>query len=299
MFLFKREQKIFEIDGIKIGGQPGQLPTVLIGSVFYNGMKQVRNHKKGIFDQDKIENYIRKAESLSEKTGNPHFLDVMASSPEAMINYLEFVSEITEIPFLIDGSNEDVRIAGTRYVNEAGLTNRAIWNSISLETTRKELANLKKCGIKSAVLLAFNPLNFKPEGRVEVLRGLLELAERSGIENILVDTTVLDMPSIGFAGQAIRVVKEIYGLPSGCAPANATYMWKKKKKDFLVGAFKSCDSATHTFLEVMAADFLIYGPIRSSRRVFKVSAMTDALIAHYMSQFVKPLTKNHPFYSIF
>ena len=299
MFLFKREQKIFEINGNEIGGQPGQLPTVLIGSVFYKGMKQVRNHKKGIFDRDKIENYIRRADSLSEKTGNPHFLDVMASSPEAMINYLEFVSEITEVPFLIDGSNKDVRIAGAKHANEAGLIDRAIWNSISLETTKSELVSLKEYGMKSAVLLAFNPLNFKPEGRIEVLRGLLELAERYGIENTLVDTTVLDMSSIGFAAQAIRVVKEIYGLPSGCAPANATYMWKKKKKDFLVGAFKSCDSATHAFLEAMAADFLIYGPIRSSRRVFKVSAMTDALIAHYMNQFVKPSTKNHPFYKIF
>lgn len=299
MFLFKREQKIIEIDGIRIGGQPGQLPTVLVGSIFYNGMKQVKNHKKGVFERDKIENYIRKADSLSAKTGNPHFLDVVASSPEAMVNYLGFVSEITQTPFLIDGATKDVRIAGARYVNEAGLVDRAIWNSISLETTKSELASLKEYGIKSAILLAFNPLNYKPEGRIEVLIGLLEQAERHGIKNTLIDTTVLDMPSIGFAAQAIRVVKEIYGLPSGCAPANATYIWKKKQQDFLVGAFKSCDSATHTFLEAMAADFIIYGPIRSSRRVFKVSAMTDALIAHYMKQFVEPLTKNHPFYKIF
>ncbi|MFX1486051.1 MAG: tetrahydromethanopterin S-methyltransferase subunit H [Promethearchaeota archaeon] len=299
MFLFKREQKVFDINGIKVGGQPGQLPTVLIGSVFYKGMKQVRNHEKGIFERDKIENYIKKADSLSEETGNPHFLDVIASSREAMIKYLSFVSEITEAPFLIDGTTKDVRIAGAEYVNEAGLANRAIWNSISLETTRRELSSLRDYKIKSAILLTFNPLNYRSEGRIEVLRGLLELAERGSVENTLVDTTVLDMPSIGFAAQAIRSVKEIYGLPSGCAPANATYMWKKKKQDFLAGAFKVCDSATHAFLEAMTADFLIYGPVRSCRRVFKVSAMTDALIAHYMSQFTKPLTKNHPFYCIF
>ena len=299
MFLFKREQKICEINGIKVGGQPGQLPTVLIGSVFYKGMKQVRDHDKGIFERDKIENYVKIADSLSEETGNPHFLDVIASSPEAMVNYLGFVSETTEAPFLIDGTTKDVRIAGAKYVNEAGLAKRAIWNSISLETTRKELTSLKDYKIKSAVLLAFNPSNYRPEGRIEVLRGLLELAERSGVENVLVDTTVLDMPSIGFAAQAIRTVKEIYGLPSGCAPANATYMWKKKKRGFLRGVFKACDSATHAFLEAMTADFLIYGPIKSSKRVFKVSAMTDALIAHYMNQFTKPLTKNHPCYCIF
>ncbi|RJS86070.1 tetrahydromethanopterin S-methyltransferase subunit H, partial [Candidatus Bathyarchaeota archaeon] len=37
MFKFNKKQKIFEIGKVKIGGQPGELPTVLIGSLFHEG----------------------------------------------------------------------------------------------------------------------------------------------------------------------------------------------------------------------------------------------------------------------
>ena len=39
MFKFKTPQKIFQIGKVKIGGQPGQLPTVLIGTIFYEKHK--------------------------------------------------------------------------------------------------------------------------------------------------------------------------------------------------------------------------------------------------------------------
>ena len=37
LFRFERKQEVFDIGGIKIGGQPGELPTVLVGSIFYEG----------------------------------------------------------------------------------------------------------------------------------------------------------------------------------------------------------------------------------------------------------------------
>ena len=39
MFRFNKTQKIYEIGKLRIGGQPGELPTVLIGSIFYSGHK--------------------------------------------------------------------------------------------------------------------------------------------------------------------------------------------------------------------------------------------------------------------
>ena len=51
MFKFEREQQIFNIAGVKVGGQPGQLPTVLIGSIFYHGHRIVVDQKRGDFDK--------------------------------------------------------------------------------------------------------------------------------------------------------------------------------------------------------------------------------------------------------
>ena len=36
MFKFQKEQEIVNIAGVKIGGQPGELPTVLAGTIFYD-----------------------------------------------------------------------------------------------------------------------------------------------------------------------------------------------------------------------------------------------------------------------
>ena len=46
MIKFGLEQKVFQIDGVSIGGQAGELPTVLVGSIFYEGHKIVDDAKK-------------------------------------------------------------------------------------------------------------------------------------------------------------------------------------------------------------------------------------------------------------
>ncbi|MHA1238274.1 MAG: tetrahydromethanopterin S-methyltransferase subunit H family protein [Candidatus Odinarchaeia archaeon] len=296
---FTRPQRIFEINGVKVGGQLGQLPTVLIGTIFYPKMKYILDHKKGLFERSKILDYIRRAEAAENLTGNPHFLDVQATSEDAMINYLSFISEVTEMPFLIDGATSAIRLSGLRYVSEVGLQNRAIWNAISLDTVKEEIQAIKESRIESSVILAFNPKNYFPEGRIKVLSNLLKVAENCGIRNILVDVSVLDVPSIGFSLRAIKAVKNIYGLPAGCAPSNATYMWKTKRQDLLYSNFLSCDSTANGLAAAYGADFLLYGPIGAAQRVSKAVGMVNAIIAAYMLEHgVKPISKNHPLYKI-
>jgi len=50
LFRFRKEQKIFEVGKAKIGGQLGELPTVLTGSIFHEGHRMVKNENLGIFD---------------------------------------------------------------------------------------------------------------------------------------------------------------------------------------------------------------------------------------------------------
>mgnify|MGYP000436244217 CR=1 FL=1 len=39
MFRFRKEQMVFDIAGVKVGGDVGENPTVMIGSIFYKGDK--------------------------------------------------------------------------------------------------------------------------------------------------------------------------------------------------------------------------------------------------------------------
>ncbi len=39
MFKFQKEQEIVNIAGVKVGGQPGELPNVLAGTIFMISME--------------------------------------------------------------------------------------------------------------------------------------------------------------------------------------------------------------------------------------------------------------------
>lgn len=304
MFKFEREQRIFDIAGIKIGGQPGEFPTVLIGSIFYDKHKIVKNERKGLFDEEKAEALINKQEEMSDKTGNPHIVDIVGSTPEAFTKYIEFVSNVTKNPFLVDSPHADVRLKAIKYCIEVGLQDRAIYNSIDENITTKEIRTLKELGVKTAIVLAFNSSDPRVEGRIKILtkrgekKGLLDVAEEAGVTTVLVDTAVLDAPSIGTSARTVYRVKNEFGIPSGCAPSNAIYAWKTLKK---LGPYArtTCIAASHAFLPVMGADFMLYGPIKYAEMVFPACAMMDAFIG-YDSRWrgTKP-RKNHPLYKIF
>src|SRR4030042_405231 len=49
-FKFNTKQNIYTVGKAKVGGQPGELPTFLIGSIFWLGQKMVQDANKGIFD---------------------------------------------------------------------------------------------------------------------------------------------------------------------------------------------------------------------------------------------------------
>ncbi|MEM3704144.1 MAG: tetrahydromethanopterin S-methyltransferase subunit H [Candidatus Bathyarchaeia archaeon] len=307
MFKFEKEQKVFEISGVKVGGQPGEYPTVLIGSIFYAGHKIVNDQSKGEFDKKQAEVLINKVESLSEKTGNPFILDVVGDTPEALINYINFISDVTKCPFLVDGAASKIRLPAIKHATEIGLVERAIYNSIDFHVTDEEIKTLKDCKVKNAVLMAFNPKKPWAEGRVSVLKGepeqkgLLQATEEAGIENILVDTAVLDMPSIGVSAKAIYLIKSEFGLPAGCGPANAVTTWKKVKKgEFGHSAYEVCSGGSGILTQMMGANFVLYGPIELSEAAFISCAMTDALIAYVARRMGTTIkTREHPLYKIF
>jgi tetrahydromethanopterin S-methyltransferase subunit H len=304
MFTFEKEQKVFDIAGVKIGGQPGSLPTVLIGSIFYDKHKIVTDARRGLFNEAKAEDLINRQEEMSNQTGNPHILDVVGSTSEALVKYIEFVSRVSKSPFLVDSPHSEVRLHAIKYCVEVGLQERAIYNSLDENVKKEEVDALKDIGVKAAVVLAFNSSDPRVEGRMQILsgfrerKGLLKVAEEAGIQKLLVDTAVLDAPSIGTSARTAYLVKNEFGLPSGCAPSNAMYAWKTLNQ---LGpyAVPTCRAAAHAFLTVMGADFVLYGPIRYAEMIFPACAMMDAFVG-YDSRWrgIRP-TPPHPLYKIF
>jgi tetrahydromethanopterin S-methyltransferase subunit H len=304
MFIFEKEQVIFRIGSVEVGGQPGQLPTVLIGSIFHRGHKIVADHKRGLFDKAKAKRLIERQDSLSQKTGNPHMLDVVGESLEALENYINFASEATNAPILINGPNSAIRLGAAQYAAQVGLADRSIYNSLNYTATEEELAGLRESGIKAAIVQSFNPRNPWIEGMRQQLIGtpskvgLLEAASRAGIEKPLILTSVLDLPSVGLAAGAIRALKSELGLPTGTAPIGVIGRWRKAE-EYGWYSKKLGRAAASTLAQCMGANFIIYGTIDRASDIFTACALTDAMVAYdSLVRGIKPLTRNHPLYKV-
>jgi len=299
VFRFSSPQRIIEIAGVKLGGQPGELPTVMIGSIFFEGHSIVEDPKRGIFDERKAEELVSSTLSLSEETGNPTIIDVVGENSEALIRYIEFISEICDAPFLVDGTTAEVRVRATRYVGEVGLQERAIFNSISEHLKDEEREAIRDSKMSSAVILAVNSRNPMVRGRIEMAERLIREAEELGIENILLDTGVLDIPDVGIASKTIFEAKERFGLPSGCAPANTIDMWRKLKEKGKE-IFRVCDAFGSAMTPLFGADFVMYGPIGRAKYIYPAVAFADAIIAYTMRQEgIRPKNREHPLFRIF
>lgn len=305
LFRFEKEQKIIEIGGVKLGGQPGELPTVLIGSLFHRGHRIVRNREKGIFDRDEAERLIRLQEEFSEKTGNPCMVDVVAETSEALERYIDFVSEKTDAPLLINGPNAEVRLKAAMHAREVGLIDRAVYNSVNFTVTEEEIEKIRGIGLGAGVIQAFNPRNLRPEGMLKILRGddetegLLSKAFRAGIEKPMVLTSVFDVPSIGFGVEAVHMVKSEFGLPAGTAPVGVVGTWDRVR-ELGRDAKRVCRAGSAALAQSVGADFIIYGSMAKAENIFPVCAMVDAAIAYNAKNLgIKTLSKNHPLLKIF
>ena len=298
MFEFKAEQKTLEIGKVKVGGFPGENPTVLVGTIFYAKHKIVYDERRGEFDREKAGRLIENQERYSDLTGNPCMIDLVASTAEAMKKYMDFVAEKTDSPILIDSPSAEVRTAGLKYASEIGLTERVIYNSIIPEIGEDEIQTLKSLGVKNAVILTYTPRDFTSTGRVKAAESLIEKAKQIGIENILIDTCVLDVLSLGAACGALFRLKDRFGLPVGCGAHNAVDTWRGLKTKFGEKARVPALVSANVAPIVLGADFILYGPIEHADYVFPAVAMLDAAYAFLLREKGVKVGRDHPIYRI-
>ncbi|MHA2396242.1 MAG: tetrahydromethanopterin S-methyltransferase subunit H [Candidatus Thorarchaeota archaeon] len=290
MFVFEKEQVIHTVGRVRIGGNPGETPTVLAGTIFYSGHKIVSDPKKGVFDKDIAASLIQKQDEMSTMTGNPALVQIFSESEEALKIYIDFVADLTDAPFLIDSTEPLVRIAGLKHAEEIGLLDSAIYNSLNVSATEEEIDALREIQHECALLLAFNPQNPSIAGRRAVLeegvltldKGLLDLSKELGITKPLIDTAVTAIGAgAGSAAAFTFVSKTVYGQPTGSGVHNApsSWTWLRKFKKVNRESFLTADAASNLIVQMMGADFVLYGPIENAERVFPVIAMGDVFAA--------------------
>jgi len=299
MFEFAAEQKVFDIAGVKVGGKPGENPAVLIGSMFYRGHKIVTDTEKGIFDKGKAKSLLDREEEISIETGNPRIIDVIGDTGQALINFVEWVAASTTSPILVDSALPKARMEAIRHFAGTELMPRLVYNSMEGHYKEDEMECIKECGIKSAVILPLTTKAIKPKARFKLLEeNMLPAAKNAGIENFLIDLGVLDIPSVGWATQAAQVVKNELGLPWGCAPSNAIYLWKKLR-DRGTPAFEATAALVYGLPLCWGASFILYGPTRNAKWFYPAAAAVDAMLAYgAMNLGLRP-DQNHPLYKIF
>ncbi len=298
---FKTTQNVYEIGRVKVGGQPGELPTFLIGSIFWLGQKMVSDANKGIFDAKIAEDIINTCQTQSDITGVPYALDIVGTTELAFEKYFDFVSKHCEAPLMLDAMSPKTRMAAANIAKKMGLQDRCFYNSVYKGVTDIELASLKESGIKMSIVLADDPKDTTLEGKMKVIEEALALAAKGGITKPLIDTAIPAFaPDMGTAVRTIPIMKEKYGHPVGLGSGNVvtTMGWVKANiaKEFR----KGCVTATNSIMQVMGANWLMIGPAEQAEWVFPAVAVVDTYIASAAADLeTRPLEESHPIFKMF
>jgi len=267
MFRFEKEQKVWDFNGTKIGGQPGEYPTVLGASIFYNKHEVVLDDHKGTINKETAEALWNRCQELSDMTGIRHFIQIIAEYGEAFESYFNWFDSIdNKTAFLMDSSAPAALIHACKYVTEVGLADRAIYNSINGSILPESIEALKNSDVNAAIVLAFNPGDPSVAGREKVLteggvagqsKGMLQIAEECGITRPILDTAATPL-GLGSGGsyREILACKAIHGYPTGGAYHNMTVSWtwlkrwkgSKKNPSKLAESLKGKDAYTSQLL---------------------------------------------------
>jgi len=236
MFRFEKEQQVWDFNGTKLGGQPGEYPTVLAGSIFYNKHEIVQDDKEGKFDKATAEALWNRCQTLGDEVNIPQFIQILAEYPKAMEKYIDWFASIdNKTAFLMDSSVPACLANACKYVTEVGLAHRAIYNSINGSIAQANIDALAASDVDSAIVLAFNPADPTVAGRQKVLaeggvagqtKGMLQIAEECGIKRPILDTAATPL-GLGSGGsyREILACKGIFGYPTGGAYHNMTVAW--------------------------------------------------------------------------
>jgi tetrahydromethanopterin S-methyltransferase subunit H len=248
--------------------------------MFQKGDLILEDRKGGKFDRKAAEKRIREAQQTSKDTGIPCLIAMVANSEDEIKTYIDFFISVTDMPFAIDIWQQKIRLAAARYIAAKGLQSRALYNSITPwdEDIEGQVSELRGLGIQHVVVQVFDTEDKTPKGRVKSLKNLLPLVGKGDFKSILVDTAVMNLPATTFSLLANHLIKKEFGLPVGFAPSNGTYMWRKTASEKDRNKFPAIDAGVHAISAILS-DFLFFGPLTGTSRVFPAVAAASSMTA--------------------
>ena len=277
MFRFDKEQVVFDFAGVKMGGQPGEYPTVLAGTIFYGGHNIISDELTGDFDKSRAETLVNDMVEMSDVTGNPCIVQVFGQTEEAIVKYIEYIGDICDKPFLIDSTSGDARFAGAQ------------------------------TDISASIILGFNPMNATVDGKMAMWengddgayeKGLLEVAADCGIDKFMMDTAVTPLgQGAGIAAKTTFAEKAKWGYPVGSGIHNVPSAWdwlRDYKKAGNKTAYTVCDIGANIVQVMTGGDFVLFGPIDNAKIAFPAVAQTDMFVAEAAADFGTEAVEDHP-----
>lgn len=304
---FSKEPKVYDVGGVKLGGQPGDYPTVCCFSIFQESDKvfDKGSRRKG-FNEKRAEELLKTADKLWKETGVPVMADIVASPGEKFKKYVDFVTSVSDMPFCVDAIMMPSKLEGAAYCAEQGLLDRMFYNSITVweQDLATEIKELAQIGVKHVLLVAFDQNDQTPKGRITGAQKLLDAIEKAGakFETIIVDTTTLNAPANALCGISNRLIKEKWGFATASAPSNGSYMELQRFKDmFEFKGWAGFDAAVEALSAFYYNDLIFSGPMAGAPRVVTAVALADAFLATSVFDETRELPKDpgHPLRKLF
>ncbi|MFB0560489.1 MAG: hypothetical protein ACETWM_04525 [Candidatus Lokiarchaeia archaeon] len=290
--IFTGQLRVYDIAGIKIGGQRGEYPIILAGTIFYRGDKLVSNHREGLFDKAKAEEQIRKQDENSLNYEIPTMIHIVGETPEALTKYLLFAADSTDSPIIIDSPILESRIEAMSVAKDIGLDNRVIYNSV-IKVDEKEKTLIKEIGtIEYSIVI---PFDVKLTSRINRFQEIIEFIGQA-IKNPIIDpgVSVLGEGSIS-ALQAAWLIKNYYGYPACIGIHNLQSRIPESKKKL-----KKLDfTFDYALPSLYGIDINLYGPIKNADSIFREVAAVEAVIADENVNTIGVSPKPpHPYYAV-
>jgi tetrahydromethanopterin S-methyltransferase subunit H len=305
MLLYENEPKVYQVGGVKFGGQPGDYPCVVCNSIFQKGDRVFEGKRKEGFNEKRAEEVLKRQDQLWQETGIPGMADIVANTGQEFKTYIDFVTSISDMPFCIDAWVLKPKLEAAAYCAEKGLLDRIFYNSLTvwekdLETEIREISDI---GIKHVLLVAFDQEDQMPTGRLTGLQKLTDAIEKVGakFETVIVDTAVMNAPATAMCSEANRMIKEKFGFATSSAPSNGSYMWKEAKNKWGFKGWAAADAALEALAAFNHHDLIFSGPMGGADRVMPAVAMAEAFLATDMFSKYKRLPKDpdHPLFKLF
>ncbi len=304
MFSYSREQMVHELGGKKVGGLPGEHPTLMVGSIFYQGQfKDPRG------STDAAAELIVRQDELAEMVGLNSIADIFVYEEPEISWKVDFALDTIDGYFSLDIPDGNVRIKVLEYLDDHGGLDRCVYNSINLGISDRERRALAEHTPSAAILLGYNPQDTSAQGRLDMIRdggvlldeGLLKISHDAGIKYALLDTATTPFgEGASEALRAIPVFKSEFGLPVGCAMHNAVEAWLwleryERRKEVM----PTVDAAIDALPLILGADFVYYGPMENAHEEFITVAMVDRIVAEGAEcYFGTEIHGRHPYHKV-